>query len=95
MSAECTADLGHPCDAGGLDENGAPIPCASCAASEAEGMREARREWEVMSPAERDPARYEREMRDAGRGHLLASPRVPRYPALPLPSRVLERKAVT
>lgn len=65
--SRCTADLGHPCDAGGRDEYGDPIGCESCRAIE----DDMRREWAVASPEERDPERYRREMIDAGRGHLL------------------------
>jgi hypothetical protein len=68
---ECTADAGHPCDAGGTDANGARIACARCAAYEAEIKREARREWRAMPLSKRAPERYEAELRDAGRGHLL------------------------
>jgi hypothetical protein len=28
--SECTADLGHPCDGGGRDEDGTRIPCDRC-----------------------------------------------------------------
>lgn len=51
----CTADLGSPCD------------CARCDAEECQ----MRAEWEAASPEERDPARYRREIRDAGRGRLI------------------------
>jgi len=71
MNAECTADIDHPCDANGRDENDAPIPCARCKASLELDMRLARRAWDVASPLEKDPVRYEREMCDAGRKHLL------------------------
>lgn len=62
---ECNADLGHPCDA----DDGEP--CPRCVEWLREGEREARREWAVASPAERDPVGYARDMVDAGRGHLL------------------------
>jgi hypothetical protein len=57
----CNADAGHPCDANDGE------PCAGCAAWIAETEAAARREWRAASPLERDPQRYEREMRDAAR----------------------------
>jgi hypothetical protein len=60
MSA-CNADVGHPCDANGGE------PCAACAEYLAEVEAAARHEWAGMSPQERDPAKCEAEMRDAGR----------------------------
>lgn len=60
-STNCTADYRHPCDANDGE------PCAACAEWIAAVEAEARREWAVMSPLERNPAKYEREMRDAWR----------------------------
>jgi hypothetical protein len=65
MSADCNADYGHPCDVNDGQ------PCANCEAWNSAIEAMARSEWEAASPQERDPAKYEREMRDAGRGHLL------------------------
>jgi hypothetical protein len=42
-------------------------PCPECLAYQAESMADARRSWEVATLEERDPRRYEEEMRDAGR----------------------------
>ncbi len=67
----CNADLGHPCDAGGRDEDDNAIPCDACAAYMRIIEREARREWAAASPQERNPARYEADMRDSGRRRLL------------------------
>lgn len=60
--AACTADEGHPCD-GGPDGS----PCASCQAEHDYW----RGRWATASPEDRDARGYERNMRDAGRGHLL------------------------
>lgn len=64
--ATCTADLDHPCDGG---EDGEP--CSSCVKWSDEAHAYFRREWEVASPADRDPEGYRRDMIDAGRGRLL------------------------
>ena len=61
----CNADYGHPCDANDGE------PCADCAAYLAESEADARRAWSAASPQERHPQKYEGDMRDAGRGHLL------------------------
>jgi hypothetical protein len=74
LPLECNADLGNPCDAGGLDDNGDPIPCLDCQASYRDSHAEAWREWQAASPEERDPEGYRRDMVDAGRGHLLRDP---------------------
>lgn len=66
MIIECNADLGHPCDAG---EDGEP--CPECQAHRAEAMADARREYDIRSPQEKDPEQYAQDLRDAGRGHLL------------------------
>ena len=63
--SRCSADVGHRCDVNDGE------PCARCAKYEAESMAEAWRLWRAADPIERDPIRYEREMREAGRGHLL------------------------
>jgi hypothetical protein len=65
MNVECNADQDHPCDA----DDGKP--CADCVAWRDASMADALREYQVMSPAERNPEQYERDMIDAGRGHLL------------------------
>jgi hypothetical protein len=46
-------------------------PCVECADYLEELEAAARWGWGALSPQEKDPAKYEREMRDAGRGHLL------------------------
>lgn len=70
---ECTADLDHPCDAGGRDDNDDPIPCADCARYEREIRAEVLRERAMATVAQLDPERYRREMIDAGDGHKLGS----------------------
>jgi hypothetical protein len=59
--ANCNADVGHRCDV----DNGRP--CARCAEYEAEIEAEARRAWRAASPQERDPEKYEQDLKDAGR----------------------------
>jgi hypothetical protein len=49
----CTADDGEP--------------CAACAASLERDMAHYYRLWRAASPEERDPERYARELREAGR----------------------------
>lgn len=51
---ECTADLDHPCDANGIDDDGAALPCARCKAQAEEDMKLARRAWDVASPLEKE-----------------------------------------
>lgn len=46
-------------------------PCAACTAELEREMAYHRRQYAAASPAERDPEGYARDMRDAGRGHLL------------------------
>lgn len=66
MKNECPTadndDFGRPC---GLDEDGEP--CPACEAWLEGEQRYWRAQWAVASPAERDPARYEREILEAGR----------------------------
>lgn len=62
---DCNADLGHPCDANDGE------PCADCRRYLEEQAAYWRRAWARASPQERNPEQYERDMIDAGRGHLL------------------------
>lgn len=57
----CNADLGHPCDA----KDGEP--CTRCAEYMAEVARAAWYEWAARPLQQRDPEKYEAELRDAGR----------------------------
>lgn len=66
----CNAD-DHGCSGGWDDYIDEPGPCAACRKAEADAMADALRSYRAASPAERDPAGYAADMRDAGRGHLL------------------------
>jgi hypothetical protein len=69
---ECNADEGHPCTAGSPEDDDG-IPCAACAAYDAEMMRQTAAAWAVASPEERDPERYRRDMIECGRGRLVGA----------------------
>ncbi len=64
---DCTADLDHPCDA----DDGEP--CPRCVQQLADDDAYFRGQWAKTSPAERDAKRYEQDMKDAGRGHLVSA----------------------
>jgi hypothetical protein len=57
----CNADVGHPCDVNDGE------PCAECAAYMKASAAEAWRLWLAASPQERDPEKYEHDLREAGR----------------------------
>jgi hypothetical protein len=61
MSDTCNADYRHPCDANDGE------PCDRCAEGRKESEAAARRAWDAASPQERDPRKYEQDLRDAGR----------------------------
>jgi hypothetical protein len=61
MKPPCNADVGHPCDV----NDGKP--CVECADYLEELEAAARWGWGALSPQEKDPAKYEREMKEAGR----------------------------
>lgn len=57
----CNADVGHPCDAN------KGKPCKACADYLNDSERLARWHWQAASPQEKDPEKYERDLREAGR----------------------------
>jgi hypothetical protein len=59
VPTQCVCDDGAFCD------------CEACEASREASMADARRSYQVASPAERNPDKYAQDMADAGRVHLL------------------------